>query len=419
MKYFKKLSHYTYLPLFLLLLAFVSANQWSEIPLGNTFTTWTICTLVLIAFFIEYSKSKLGLFYRQYAIVGVFLLWAIIGIIRGCFTAENYWEWKNLYSTSLVLLMPLCVYVFRRPAVVCYTLKFWLFYGLSAYAVFFFWVVGISQFYLGPLYLLICFIPIIRSKIWKVILIVFAILLLTYDIQDQRSQFIKAVISVSLAIGVYFRNFIGKIILRTTHLLLFIIPIIFLYLGISGHFNIFESTEEEYSGRYISKGEEHVDMSADTRTFIYYEVITSAVDNGYVILGRTPARGNDATFFYDTIDDLKYQRQVDNLKIERIRNEVCFPNIFTWLGLIGMLLYIGIYLCASIMAVYFSNNIYVRLLGIYVAFNFLYGWVENCTSFDILNFEYWIMNSICLSGKFRKMTDQEFNIWLNKCFPKL
>ena len=105
-----------------------------------------------------------------------------------------------------------------------------------------------------------------------------------------------------------------------------------------------------------------------------------------------------------------------NIKHERSKNEVCFPNIFTWLGLVGMLLYIAIYIWASFIGVYRSKNYYVKLCGIVVAFNFLYGWVENVTAFDILNFTYWIFISICLSSKFRSMTDEDFKSWYNSLF---
>ena len=81
-----------------------------------------------------------------------------------------------------------------------------------------------------------------------------------------------------------------------------------------------------------------------------------------------------------------------------------------------MLLYIAIYVWAAYLGVYRSKNYYIKLAGLVVAFNFLYGWVENVTSFDILNFTYWTFISMCLSSRFRSMTDHEFKEWFNSLF---
>jgi hypothetical protein len=256
--------------------------------------------------------------------------------------------------------------------------------------------------------------------LWVCVIGFLGLLLLTYDIEDQRSQFLKAAMSLAVMLACFFRGVIGDRLLRFVHWTFYVIPVVLLVLGISGKFNIFQDINKNYKGKYVSsKINEYgtyADMSADSRTFIYYEVITSAIDNNYVLFGRTPARGNDTSAFEDLADNLKSVYNDVNIKRERSGNEVCFPNIFTWLGLVGMLLYIGIYLVASFMGLYRSRNYYVKLLAVYVAFNFMYGWVENVANIDILNVNYWLMISICLSSKFREMGDRKFGLWVNKIF---
>lgn len=83
------------------------------------------------------------------------------------------------------------------------------------------------------------------------------------------------------------------------------------------------------------------DLSVDTRTFIFEEVATSALRHNYLIWGRTPARGNDSRVF-------GYASETG--KNERHSNEVCHPNVFTWLGIIGLLLYSFIYFQSSYLA---------------------------------------------------------------------
>lgn len=416
----QKLYRDSYIPLLFLLLAFVSVNQFSSVPIGNTIMVWILQIAILFSVWKQKVYTQIGTFTNPYCIVGLYLVWAIIGIVRGVFVAENYWEYKNLVNNSLILLFPICVYAFNSPILISRVLQTWLRYAIPAFFLFFYWVSGLTQFYLGPIFFFICFLPIVRNAKWKYLLLFMGVALLSYDIQGQRSQFIKALFSFLIMLAVLMRNYLSDLMLRLAHVFLHILPFVFLILGLLGVFNIFSDTSEVYNGKFLSSKEDkngnYADMSADTRTFIYYEVITSAVNNNYVLLGRTPARGNDTEAFWWLADDLQSVKKVENIKHERVMNELCFLNIFTWIGLVGMILYIGIYVIASYLGVYKSRNIYVKLIGLYVAFNFMYGWVENVTNFDILNFNYWLMISICLSTKFRKMTDRSFEKWMCRIF---
>ena len=219
--------------------------------------------------------------------------------------------------------------------------------------------------------------------------------------------------------GCLFKRYIPNKALNVVWVLLYIAPIVLLFLGITGRFNVFSNTNDQYKGRNVIQEQTGTaDISADTRTFIYQEVITSAVEHHYIWFGRSPARGNDTQAFYDLANDLQSVNHANNLKHERSRNEVCFPNIFTWLGLVGMLLYIGIYFWASYLGVFRSCSFYVKMAGMVTAFNFAYGWVENITNFDILNVVYWTFISICLSPRFRNMDDAEFKSWFSGLFYK-
>jgi hypothetical protein len=249
--------------------------------------------------------------------------------------------------------------------------------------------------------------------------LILLILLLTYHYQDNRSQSIKALVSIGVALGCLFKRWIPNKALNVVWVLLYISPIVLLVLGITGKFNVFSNTNDKYGGRnVIQEQNSTADISSDTRTFIYMEVITSAIEHHYVWFGRTPARGNDTQAFYDLANDLQSVSHAGNIKHERYSNEVCFPNIFTWLGLVGMILYIGIYFRASYLGLFKSRNFYVKMAGIVTAFNFAYGWVENITNFDILNVVYWTFISICLSSQFRNMSDGEFKNWFNGLFYK-
>lgn len=402
----------------ILLITFFSVNQWSSIPIGNTTILWFFSFLIIF-YVLNYKKKE---FHpnnlKDYRVVTIYLLWLCIEIVRGIFVPDNYWEWKQLVNGSLALSLPLFVYIFSSEKKLQETLSYWLKYAIPVFFLFFIWSISRDayHFYLGPVLLLACLFPIIPNKKWKIIIIICLLLMLFAD-WGARSQVIKAAISIIVGIGCTLHSYIGKRTIRLGYWLCYMLPIILLILGISGVFNIFEDLSKN-EGRYVERKmvdgqlvEE--DLSADTRTFIYEEVITSAIKHNYVLWGRTPARGNDSmSFGAFNAEELKTGRY------ERHSNEVCHPNIFTWLGLVGMILYSLIYFRSSYLAVYKSNNIYIKLLGVFIAFRWAFGWIEDFNRFDILNISLWMMIAMGFSEQFRRMNNIEFKQWVVGIFKK-
>lgn len=394
-------------PFLILLNSIMSINQWSIIPLGNTTIMWIVnfaIVFIILAYKERYFKP---INKKDYLIITIYFIWLIIGIIRGIFVAENYWEWKQLITGTLCLLLPILVYVFVSPSFLSFILKFWFNYAFPIFFLFIYWVVprDVYHFYLGPVLVMACFLPILKKK-WQFLFFALLILMIFADF-GARSQIIKSVAAILMSVAYLFGKYMSDKILKITHWFLYILPIVLISLGIIGTFNVFEDfstvTEKNISGNKSVSEEKSSEMSADTRTFIYVEVIESALKNDYVIMGRTPARGNDSVAFGEfNAEELKTG------KYERHSNEVCFPNIFTWLGLIGMIFYCLIYLKSSYLALYKSNNLFMKLIGVYIAFRFLLGWIEDFNRFDISNIALWMVIAMGFSKTFRKMNDREF-----------
>ena len=393
----------------LVLLITINAGlSWSGIPFPTVFS-WII-NFSTIYFLLQFKK----LYKNRNMLLEAYFGWLLFETIRGAFIAENYWEWKQLITGFLSLSLPLFVYAFVQPYILQKVLFVWIKIAIPFFIVFLpILSHGAYHFYLGPIFLLGCFIPILPPK-WKIIIGGLLVTMLFID-WGARSQVIKSAVVLLIALGIYYRHWISINILRTVHWICYAAPIMLLTLGISGTFNIFEdlaSNEGKYVERKIVDGKVVAeDLSADTRTFLYQEVITSALKHHYVIWGRTPARGNDSMLFGKyTAEELKTG------KYERHSNEVCHPNVFTWLGLIGVILYSLIYLRSSYLAVYKSNNIYIKYLGCFIAFRWAYGWVEDFNSFDIANLSLWMIIAIGLSKYFRKMNNVEFRLWIRSIF---
>lgn len=123
------------------------------------------------------------------------------------------------------------------------------------------------------------------------------------------------------------------------------------------------------------------------------------------MLGRSPARGNETDHFAEFNEEITGRP-------ERLRNEVGILNVFTWTGVIGTVLFFLVFFKASHISIYRSNNIYSKLIGLYVAFRWAYAWVEDAQAFDMNSCLIWLMIGLSMSSSFRQMSEAEVKLWL-------
>lgn len=392
-----------------------SITSFLSLPQLPTFLWWIVYGL-LIAIFITYIP-KSGFFKTKDSIIlPVFLLliWNIVSILRGVFVAENYWEWKNLIYTSSILLIPFSVFAFANKKIVSAVFNTWLIYAPIIFILFIPFIIR-SDFvgrYMVPFMFLWLFFPAIKLK-WKIIIIFITLLVFVAGF-DARSNIIRFAVAAILGLSLYFKSLLSIVYFKIIRFFLIILPIIMLVLAYTGLFNIFKIEDYykkiEISNRYENTTE---NLSADTRTFLYDEVISSAINNGYWIWGRTPARGYDSQYFGSHLAE-----ELNTGKMERFASEVSLHNIFTWTGLIGLILYFWVFTSASYFAIYKSRNYYMKIIGIFVAFRWLYGWIEDFTNFDLQYLVLWLLIAMCYSKDYRMMTNQQFRIWINSFFDR-
>lgn len=392
----------------------VCGLQWSDMNVIPLAVTWIFQLLFLyITFNINSSKNLIN---SDWNLLKVYLAWCFFNIIRGAlfYTLGNYWIWKSLIVGSFDVLIPSLVYVYSNPQIIGKILRYWYKYALFLFVILFpFLSKGAYHFYLGPIYIVGCFWSIYKRK-WRCIILFLLLLMMVAD-YGARSQVIKTGVVFLLSIGYIYRRFITYSMLKAIHWICYILPIILLILGLSGTFNIFEDLSSSNEGKYVEQKIDKDgnvvddDLSSDTRTFIFVEIINSAINNNYVIWGRTPARGNDSlSFGAVNAEDLKTGLY------ERHANETGLPSLFTWLGLVGLVLLSLIYLRSSYLAVYKSNNLFIKYLGCFVAFRWAYGWIEDMYCYQPMILALWMMIGMCISEKFRNMNDAEMKLWLIK-----
>ena len=414
-KYKFRIRNYVLIIAFLtLLISFLSSNQWSTLQIGNETFWWLVQIIFIYLLFKLKNKITSPTIETNFLYIKLYIFWSIICIVRGVFVAQNYWEWKMLISTSYFLLLPLIVYLANSHRSIQIIVKTWFSYGLFIFILFspFLWGDAVGKF-LIPLSFLLLFYPVLNLR-WKLIVIAFSVFVVTFDI-TARSNVIKFVIPLLIGILYYVRNMLSNKILNATRLLFLFIPIGLMFLAFSGVFNVFKL--DEYLGKQTTKtklisGEvTEENLTADTRTFLYIEVIESALRNNYIFFGRTPARGNDSKSFGDF-----NKKTLHTGKQERFSNEVSILNIFTWLGIVGVALYFLVFMRATYLAINKSSNIFIKLIGLNISFRWAYGFVEDFSRFDLSNIFLWIMIGMCFSESFRQMTNAQMKSWVQGIF---
>lgn len=401
------------IPYLIIIITFPSITQWLYINTDNLTALWWILFSAIIFIFIYARNNFRG--QPLPVVIKFFTYLVFFESIYGIFLSDGYWDYKSLINNLFTYLLPLSFFVFSIPQILSTTIKKWIKFALPAFFVF----LPIMQpeapgKYLIPIMFVVLFLKPIPIR-YKWVIILFFSFIFIYGSLGARSSVIKY--SVSLLMGLCFYSNIYKknLLLKIAHISLMILPFILIIVGVLGIFNIFKIDEylPKISGIEVENSydkNEKEDISSDTRTFIYEEGISSALKNNYVLQGHSLARGYTSMSFAET--DF-YKRG------ERYDSEVSIINIFTHMGLVGVIIYFSIFWTASYKAIYKSRNMYIKMLGIYICFRWVFAWIEDFNRFDLNYLFVWIMISMCFSNQFRQMNDRKFERWVKSIFIDL
>jgi hypothetical protein len=383
------------------------------LPIANTAVWWSVNAFVLFAFFVgknvyfNQSNSQSMRFIQWY------LLWNVFSVLRGMFIAENYWDWKFLTDHTMCLLIPIVAYSASNEMLMQFILRSYIKFALPFFAVLYFLILPDAYgYYLMVIPLLTLFFPVLTFR-WKIILVAISIFVILAEL-NARSNVIKYSIPILFSLIYYFRLLIPATLFEIVRKALFIIPILLFSLAVTDVFNVFKMdqyVEGDYSATESRATEvaENVSLKADTRTFLYVEVLDTFNKHNDWFMGRSPARGYESPWF--GADDPAG-------RWERYGCEVSILNVFTWTGIIGVILYLMVFYRATYLAVNYSNNTFSKIVGLFVAFRWLYAWVEDFNNFNVGYFCLWFMIGLCYSKSFRAMTNKEVEYWVQGIFDK-
>ncbi len=340
---------------------------------------------------------------RQYELLDgkmVFKLWLIIlffGVVRAFFTKISSYEgFRDSLLALLNIATVYCAYlgglqntrtylkaflIILLPCAIISSLK-WDAYGLSDVA-----------HILYPISLLLLLTPYVSKK-WKITLVTIALFSFFYDISVRSNVLLLGFSAILLMLYLVSRNRYQIRFRKVTWIACFIVPVFFLILGVSGKYNIFK--ELMSTKITISGGGKNRTYLVDSRTAVYKDVFRSLDNMESWIIGKSP------------VSKIKTQMNLMNKKEGRGRTESGFLNILYFYGLIGVLCYMCLSIYASYLAVFCTNNKLVTLVGLYVAFKFLFIFIEEP---NITMTTYFAIG-LCLNPVFRNMEEVEVKEFL-------
>lgn len=399
----------------ILLIAFITVSDFFSFQIGNTYLWWVFEFWIVLVFW----KARFSFFDQEYRnsmrFLNWYLLWNVFNIVRGVFAAQIYWDYKFLIGNTFVLLLPIVSYSLSNKEVLQSVLSFYVKFVLPFYILLLpFLPSGALGLYLCPISFLMLFFPALTIQ-GKGIVLLATIVAILSDLST-RSYLIKYGIPLILLLVYYLRYLFTSVkYVELLQKVFMVLPWLFFILAVSGTFNVFNMNSYMDGENYVAKTQDasgkvvEQDVTTDSRTFLYLEALNSAIKYKYWLIGRTPARGHETKFFADADPTGRG---------ERIRDEVGILNVFTWTGIIGVILYFLVFFKASYIAIKQSNNIYSKMLGLFVAARWMYAWVEDINMFDLNYFTIWLMIGLCFSESFRKMDNAEVTLWARGIFGR-
>jgi len=382
-------------------------NIMDNLP-GSAYLTTFLNYCSIIIFFIIAFKAKIKSEIPKFILYlfKLWLFWSIFSIVRGAFLARNYWDWRFLLLYALSFsLIGLVFYVgsnlFYTQKIIRFVLKYLFLFGFIFIPLTFLTNEELYSRLMIPTSLFILFVPYMKLK-WKILIITVSIISILIFV-GFRSNIIKIIFSVMLLIIYYFWSFINMKLIKFGHVFLFFLPILFFILAIYGKYNLFNEIAKNDETTVSLNNQKEENLVADTRTFLYVEVLATLYKSGNWLLGESPSRGYKSLFFYNTGGAMNGVRY---------RSEVNILNILLYNGLVGVIIYFFLLYRVSYLAITKSNNILSKLLGLFIAFRWSLSFVEEFTQYDLNFYFFWLVLGLISTSSFRNMDDDEIKNYL-------
>ncbi len=258
---------------------------------------------------------------------------------------------------------------------------------------------------IGTILLLLSF---LYEQVLPRVLVSVFVLILMYRYFDKKNKFMILCLSAaSFIFGLGWRANLIRIVISWT-ILLFQFPVTYIRFFRKGllysfyiipvvafFYSIYNTSifQLEWFGENLSE-----DMSSDTRTFLYQEVLIDLINNNSLWFGKG-ILGSYSSEFFDFAEG-------------RIQVEVGFLKYLLQVGLVGFLVIVFLLLRASFLGFKRSKNTLSKAFSVYLSFHFGFLFIEGIPACNQYFFFVWAMVGLLLNNKFRNMSDGEIRSML-------
>lgn len=410
----KSSRHLGVVAVFLLSLAGIltALFEWS------TPIVWTqfVCMVAIGAtFVINHGFFSLNAFTGK-RFLRYYFLYSVFVLCHSFFIANSYEQWSYLANVfTPTLMLPCFAIVGSNPVILSRALRLVLRLTLPVSLLFL--IKGPTDRnsnlvfinYVAFSHIFVVLLPLLRVR-WRLLVVFISIVSLGWDIENRSNILQLAVCYALLLLHLLRRNgVIGNAfrgILKLIRIWLLVLPIILLALGVSGVFNPFSYLEgntilgsvavSEESGRYLG---------TDSRTGIYEDAFNNLMENNDWLFGSS------AVVIYKT----QLANALSGYDYGRLGgSESGFLGLLTFGGILYVLLFFLLCHHSSKLAVQESNNIAIELVGIYVAFRWLFSFIELPLMLSFSWVVLFVAMGMAFSDEFRSMSDIEFADYFRK-----
>ena len=130
--------------------------------------------------------------------------------------------------------------------------------------------------------------------------------------------------------------------------------------------------------------------------------------------GRGIGKGYESLFQQRRAEETMSVSNTTDLNASERQSEVGILNIFTWGGIIYVVIYTLFYISVVYYGIYRTKNCFSRNAAIFLAFYYFYSWVENFQSYSIIYLSSFLFIVMTISPYFREMSNYEIKQYIYK-----
>lgn len=345
-----------------------------------------------------------------------FGIYGVTVFIHSIFVSKSYEQWSYLVNVFVpILLLPyFCIFAANAISL-SKILKAILYVTIPSAIVYL--IIGPSEKltnlffinYISVIYLLLILVPFLRRR-WQVTVVIATIASINFD-WDNRSNLLSIAGSLILLAMYYLvGNKLSKIrqiiFLGVTRKVLLFGPLILLMLGALGLFNVFKYVDDQGGAKAVVIATESGRLlSTDSRTGIYQDAIDNLQENNAWVFGT------GATAMYRT------HLAFSNSDYDAGRlggSESGFLALLMFGGVIYVALLFALCFYSSYLAVYCSNNVLIKFVGLFVAFRWFFLFIESPLSLNFTWITFFVSIGMAFNPILRSASDSQINYFLKR-----